>query len=143
MDANSYPSDLTDEQWQLIEPHLPPAKFGGRPRTVEMRTMINGMLYLSRSGCSWRMLPRDFGPWPTVHHYYRQFRRDGTWEKLHDSLRERVRVAAGREPTPSAAILDSQSIKTCAPRKGGRTDSTRGRKSTAESGILSSIPSAW
>jgi len=142
MDASSYPSDITDEQWQLIEPHLPPAKAGGRPRVACVRTMINGMLYLNRTGCSWRMLPRDFGPWSTVHHYYRQFRRDGTWEKLHDSLREQVRVAAGRHATPSAGILDSQSIKTCAPRKGGRMDTTRGRKSPAENGIWSSTRSA-
>lgn len=135
MDANSYPSDLTDEQWHRVEPGLPLAKFGGRPRTTEMRTMINGMLYLNRSGCSWRMLPRDFGPWSTVHHYYRQFRRDGTLTKLHDRLREQVRVAAGRDATPSAGILDSQSIKTCAPRKGGRTVTTPARKSPGEKGI--------
>lgn len=135
MDARSYPSDLTDEQWTRVEPGLPPAKFGGRPRTTEMRTMINGMLYLNRTGCAWRMLPPDFGPWSTVHHYYRQFRRDGTLTKLHDSLREQVRVAAGRDATPSAAILDSQSIKTCAPQKGGRTVTTPARKSTAERGI--------
>ncbi len=138
MEAQNYPSDLTDEQWQLIEPDLPAAKTGGRPRKVKMRTMIDGMLYLNRSGCSWRMLPREFAPWSTVHHYYRQFRLDGTWGKLHDALREKVRTAAGRQPTPSAGIIDSQSIKTSAPRKGGRMGTTQARKSPAESGILSS-----
>lgn len=142
MEARSYPSDLTDEQWQLVEPGLPAAKAGGRPREVDMRVMVNGMLYLSRSGCSWRMLPLDFGPWSTVHHYYRQFRRDDTWEKLHDALREKVRIAAGREATPSAGIMDSQSVKTAAPQKGGRTVTTRARKSPAESGIWSSTRSA-
>jgi len=110
MKGRNYPSDLTDEQWALIEPLLPPSGSGtakgGRPQEVDLRKIVDGILYLNRAGCQWRMLPREFGPWSTVHHYYRQWRRDGTLQKIHDTLRERVRTEAGREPTPSAGILD-------------------------------------
>lgn len=135
MTQRVYPSDLTDEQWQLIEPHIPPAKPGGRPRKVNMRCIINGLMYFTRTGCQWRMLPREFGPWPTVHDYYRRFRRDGTWRKIHDVLREQVRREAGRKPTPSAAIIDSQSVKTA--EKGGAVAMTRVKKSTGASAISS------
>jgi putative transposase len=137
MSKRIYPSDLTDEQWQLIEPHIPPPKPGGRPREVDMRRIINGVKYFNRSGCQWRMLPREFGPWPTVHEYYRRFRRDGTWEKLHEVLREQVRREAGREPTPSAGIIDSQSVKSA--EKGEPAAMTRAKRSTGVSATSSWI----
>jgi putative transposase len=110
-----YHSDLTDEQWAIVEPLLPPAKSGprgGHPRTVDMREVLNTLFYLNRSGCQWDMLPHDLLPKSTVYDYFAQWRDDGTWAKLVKALRERTRVAAGREPTPSAACIDSQSVKT-------------------------------
>ena len=115
----------------MIAALIPPPQSGtagGCPRKTDVREVVNGILYLNRAGCSWRMLPHDFPPWPTVHDYYRKWRRDGTWEKIHDALRENVRVEAGRESSPSAAVLDSQSVKTAAPQKGGRTVMMRARK---------------
>lgn len=128
MTRTSYPSDLTDEQWSIMARLIPDAEPGGRHRSVHMREVINGILYLLRTGCSWRQLPHDFPPWGTVHYYYRRFRLDGTWEKVHDLLRQRVRRHKGKKPTPSAGILDSQSIKTAAPQKRGVKATTRGRK---------------
>ena len=126
MGRTPYPSDLTDEQWKLIEPMIPPAQPGGRHREVNMREVINGILYLNRTGCAWRMLPHDFPPWGTVHYYYRLFRLQGLWLKIHDRLRERVRRKAERKPTPSVAILDSQSVKTA--EKGGAAVMTLERR---------------
>ena len=133
MERNPYPGDVTDEQWSLIESRIPPEKPGGRPRSVVMREVINGILYLNRTGCSWRMLPHDLPPWGTVHYYYRCFRLQGIWQDIHDRLREQVRVDAGKEKTPSAAIIDSQSVKTA--EKGGAAGTMRERKSAEESGI--------
>ena len=107
-----YPSDLTDKQWAEIKSLIPAAEPGGREREVDMREVLNGILYLLRGGISWRMLPHDLPPWGTVHYYYRRFRLDGTWIKIHDILRGRVRKKAGRRVSPSAAIMDSQSVKT-------------------------------
>ena len=135
MARTPYPSDLTDEQWSIIATMIPPAEPGGRHRSVNMREVVNGIVYLLRTGCSWRQLPHDFPPWGTVHYYYRRFRLDNTWERIHDRLRERTRRKDGRKPTPSAGILDSQSIKTAAPQKGGAMVTTRARKSPAENAI--------
>lgn len=132
MERTPYPSDLTDEQYAIIEPLIPPAEPGGRPRSVDMREVINGILYLNRAGCSWRMLPKEFPPWGTVHYYYRRLRLDGTWQVIHDKLREKVRRKVGKKPTPTAAVIDSQSVKTA--EKGGRVGTTRARKSRAASG---------
>jgi putative transposase len=110
-----YPSDLTDEQWAILGPMIPPAKQntqGGRPRKVDMREVLNTLFSLNRSGCQWDMLPHDVLPKSTVYDYFAQWRDDGTWAKLVKALRERTRVEAGREPTPSAACIESQSVKT-------------------------------
>jgi transposase len=110
-----YPSDLTDEQWAIVEPLLLPAKQsprGGHPRTMHMREVLKTIFYLNRSGCPWDMLPHDLLPKSTVYDSFAQWRDDGTWAKMVKALRERTRVAAGREPTPSAACIASQSVKT-------------------------------
>lgn len=107
-----HPSDLTDTEWQQIKPFLPPDKATGRPRQWPLRLILDGIFYLVRSGCSWRMLPKPYPPWPTVHDYYRRWRQDGTWEYIHSRLREKCRRRSGRKATPSGAVLDSQSVKT-------------------------------
>ena len=108
----AYPSDLTDEQWALLEPLIPPAKSGGAPRTVDPREVLNTLFYQNRSGCQWDMLPHDLLPKSTVFDYFTRWRDDGTWQKLVDALRARVRTTAGRDPTPSAGAVDSQTVKT-------------------------------
>lgn len=125
----TYPSDLTDRQWSRIEPLIPPPKPGGRPREVDMREIVNAILYLVRAGCAWRMLPYNFPPWGTVHYYYWLYRRSGVWQRIHDALREAVRRQEGREPTPSAGIIDSQSVKTT--EKGGFEATMPARRSLA------------
>jgi putative transposase len=108
----TYPSDLTDTQWAILEPLVPASKHGGRPRAVDIREIINTILYLNRSGCQWDMLPHDLLPKSTVYEYFARWRDDGTWAKFVDALRVQVRTAEGREATPSAMCIDSQSVKT-------------------------------
>jgi putative transposase len=107
-----YPSDLTDEQWALIEPLLPPAKPGGRPREVDLREVVNALLYQARTGVQWEFLPHDLVPKGTAYDYFARWHDDGTWQGVVDALRARARVEAGREETPSAALIDTQSVKT-------------------------------
>jgi putative transposase len=108
----AYPTDLTDEQWAILEPLVPPGKHGGRPREVNMREVINTILYINRAGCQWDMLPHDLLPKSTVYDYFAHWRDDGTWQRMMDALRAQVRVAAEREATPSAVSVDSQTVKT-------------------------------
>ena len=104
-----YPTDLSDAEWQGIEPLIPRPKTNrGRKRKHPIREILDANFYLLRAGCAWRMLPHDFPPWKTVYHYFRLWRKDGTWEHINAALRTRLREADGREPEPSAAILDSQ-----------------------------------
>jgi putative transposase len=107
----AYPTDLSDEEWNYIEPHMPTPKGHGRPRTHSLREILNATFYVLRSGCQWRMLPHDFPRWPTVYHYFRKWRIDGTWERINRAIRERLRVRLKRDPQPSAGIVDSQSVK--------------------------------
>jgi putative transposase len=107
----NYPSDVTDEQWQLIERCLPKPAQRGR-RQVDRRQVVNAILYIVRSGCQWRMLPRDFPNWSTVYGVFRRWRLAGLWQKIHDTLREQVRKSEGKKRTPTAAIIDSQSVRT-------------------------------
>lgn len=107
----AYDSDLSDIEWAIIAPYVPAAKFGGRPRTTNMREVVNAIFYVLRAGCAWRLLPHDFPPWQTVYGYFRDWVQSGIWEQLHAKLRETCRELVGRHQTPSAGILDSQSVK--------------------------------
>src|SRR5947209_6927081 len=131
MTYKRYPSDLTDAQWDLLEPWIPPPRPGGRPRKTNMREVVNAIFYLTREGCRWRALPHDFPPWKTVYNYYPAWTADGTWDEILTALRRRVRQAAGRDPHPRVACSDSPSVKTAAGGEAVGTDGgkkVRGRK---------------
>jgi transposase len=108
----AYPTDISDEQWALLEPLIPGAKPGGRPRSVDMREVINALLYILAAGCAWRLLPHDLPPWGTVYSYFRCWNQAQVWVEMNDQLRQWIRISELREASPSAAILDSQSVKT-------------------------------
>jgi putative transposase len=112
MKRKPYPSDLTDGQWQRIEPFLPLAKPGGRPRKTDLREVVNAILYLVRSGCQWRMIPHEFPAWKTVYNYYRAWIAEDVWDEILFFLRWNVRTQAGRDPQPRVVAIDSQSVKT-------------------------------
>ncbi|GHO97474.1 hypothetical protein KSF_075220 [Reticulibacter mediterranei] len=112
----AYPSNLTDEQWKLLEPLIPAIKPDAAFYLHERRAIVDGILYVLRSGCPWRSLPHDFPAWQTVHHYFRIWRQQGVWDQVLDALRGQMRTQQGRDPQPSAAAIDSQSIKTSAVR---------------------------
>jgi transposase len=138
-----YPSDVTDAEWALVAPLIPPAKRGGRPRDVNVREVLNGLLYVLATGCQWRALPKDLSPKSTVHTYFMLWEWDGTLERIHHELCQRTRDLEGREASPSASVIDSQSVKSA--EKGGRASirraMTRARRSRARSAISWSTPS--
>lgn len=139
-----YPSDLTDAEWALIEPLIPPAKRGGRRRIVDVREIVNAIMYILSTGCQWRSLPKDLPPRSTVFDYLDLWRWDGTLDRIHHELYVRCREQAGRNASPTAAVIDSQSVKSA--EKGGprstRRVTTRVRRSKARSGISLSTPKA-
>jgi putative transposase len=112
MESKRYPTDLSDAEWLCIRPHLPEPTREGRPRLHGLRPILDAVFYVLKSGCPWRWLPKDFPPWKTVYDWFRRWRIDGTWERLNAELRELLRVRLGRDPKPSAAIVDSQSLRT-------------------------------
>lgn len=128
-----YPTDLTDKQWAILEPLIPDAKPGGRPRKAEKRRIVEAILYQLRAGSAWRLLPHDFPPWQTVYYYLRRWQAEGVWATVNHTLLMADRERAGREASPSAAIIDSQSVRS-ADQKGDSKASTRVRKSMAASG---------
>src|SRR5919206_2059049 len=112
MNTQTYPTDLLDRHWDCIKDLVPAAKEGGRPRSLDMRQVINALLYILVTGAQWRMLPKDYPKWQPVSHYFRRWRDDGTWQRIHDTLRAEVRRQVGRHKHPTAGCLDSQSVKT-------------------------------
>jgi len=139
MARDPYPRDLNDKEWEILQARLPAKKDPrGRPRKQDLRELLNGIFYLLRTGCSWRMLPHDLPPWETVYSRFRAWKRQGAWEEVHRTLRDFFRIGMGREPHPSALIIDSQSVKTT--EKGGLADMTRARRSKGGKGTSSRTP---
>lgn len=130
----AYPTDLTDAQWASIADLVPDAQPGGRPRRASSRELVNAILYALRGGQAWRLLPHDFPPWQTVYYYLRRWQAEGVWERIHYAVLTADRERAGREASPSAAIIDSQSVR-MGDQKGARAATMRARRSRAASGI--------
>jgi transposase len=128
-----YPTDLTDAQWAAIAERVPQARPGGRPRRASSRELVNAILYVLRGGMAWRLLPHDFPPWQTVYYYLRRWQAEGVWERIHHAVLLADREQAGREASPTAAIIDSQSVRT-GDQKGARAATTRARRSRGASG---------
>jgi transposase len=139
MFRKAYPSDLTDTEWTFIKPLLPPESTIGHPKEVDFREIVNGIFYVQREGCTWRGLPGDFPPWQTVYKYLRHWQQLGIWQKIHDQLRTQVRQVAGKTGQASAAILDSQSVKTTE-KRGRSTATMRAKRSKDANALPSSIP---
>src|SRR5271157_5873156 len=139
-----YPSDLSDDEWKLVKPLIPPGKRGGDKRTVIMREVVNGLMYILSTGCQWRAIPKDLPPRSTLYDYFDLWSWDGTLERIHGALYAKCREAAAREASPTAAIIDSQSVKSA--EKGGPASSQRAttpaKRSWAKSATSSSIPRA-
>jgi transposase len=132
----AYATDVSDEEWQLLAPLLPPEKPGGRPRKYPMREVIKGIQYVLRGGCAWRLMPHDLPQWQTAYQTLRAWRHDGTWRSIHDQLRDAVRTRMGRHPQPSAAIIDAQTVETT--ETGGRMALTA-RRSSMGAHVMSSL----
>lgn len=134
----SYSTDLSNAEWQILEPLLPPEKQGGRHRKYPMREVINAIQYILRGGCAWRLMPHNLPHWRTVYEYFRQWKKDGTWRRIHDHLHAELRTKMNRNVEPSASIIDSQSVKTT--EKGGFTAMMGRRRSAVANDTYWLIP---
>jgi transposase len=138
MIRKAYPTDITDAEWEIISPLVPEAKAIGRPRQVDLREIINGIFYVLHEGCTWRALPHDLPPWQTSYNYFRHWQQLGVWQQIHAQLRTQVRVSVNKTNTPTASIIDSQSVKT-APKRGKYMVTMAGNRSRGVNALSSLI----